>query len=137
MMSPEVIRSLSAEAALKAARLHKLPLMIEEDDLLLDDERLVDFLERMPFLGDYITEGYERVDACDQEALAGIPRAQHYKALFVDASGWGTEFEPALTLMEFAKAVRALGPDYGYALAEHGMFQVNIWVYRKVEVDHA
>lgn len=137
MMSPEVIRSMSAEAALKASRLHKRPLMIEEDDLRLNDEHLVEFMRRMPFLGDYVPEGYERVDACDQEALAGMPRAQHYKALFVDASEWGTEFEPALTLMEFAKAVRALGPGYGYALAEHGQFQVNIWVYRKTEVDRA
>ena len=131
MMSPEVIRSLSAEAARKAARDRKIPLMVQPDDLLVDDTALVKFVSRCPFLGDYQPKGYERVSAKTLEQLG--PKARLYETLFVDMTGWGSEGEPALTLREFAKAIRALGPGYGYALYEHGQFQANIDVYREVK----
>lgn len=130
MMSPEVIRSISAEAARKAARAHRRPLVIESDDLLLDDAKLVGFLGKMPFLGDYLPAGWELMDMREVEALD--PKARCYKTLFVDGSGWGDIAEPALTREEFAKAVRALGPGHGFGLADMGQFQANVWVYREV-----
>lgn len=131
MMSPEAIRSLSAEAARKAARDRKIPLMVQPDDLLVDDTELVRFVSRCPFLGYYQPKGYERVSAKTLEQLA--PKARHYETLFVDMTGWGGESEPALTLREFAKAIRALGPGYGYALYDHGQFQANVDIYREVQ----
>lgn len=131
MMSPEVIRSLSAEAARKAARARRIPLMVQPDDLMVDDTALVKFVSRCPFLGDYLPKGYERVSAKTLEQLD--PKARHYETLFVDTTGWGSESEPALTLRGFAKAIRALGPGYGYAIYDRGQFQANIDIYREVK----
>lgn len=130
MMSPEVIRSISAEAARKAAKARKLPLMVEADDLLVDDNRLVRHVSKCPFLGDYLPAGYERVNARDLEQLP--PKARHYNTLFVDMTGWGSTGEPAITLQEFAQVVRTLGPGYGYGIADQGQFQVNVYIYREV-----
>ena len=130
MMSPEVIRSMSAEAAAKAARQRKTPLIVEQDDLLLDDAHLRDYLGKLPFLGDYTPAGWKRESAREQATLDGMPKAQRYASLFVDMTGHGYEREPALTWREFVAAVRALGPGWGYGIADMGQFQCNVWVYR-------
>lgn len=42
---------------------------------------------------------------------------------FVDSSGWGTENEPALTINQFLKKVKA---GRYYAIIEAGQFQVHV-----------
>ena len=49
--------------------------------------------------------------------------------LFVDNSGWGREGEPALTLDQFTRKIKA---GYGYATIGHGQFQVWVGVFKKI-----
>jgi len=47
---------------------------------------------------------------------------------FVDSSGWGQEDEPALTLGQFLKKIKA---GRYYAIIEAGQFQVHVGEYVK------
>ncbi len=49
--------------------------------------------------------------------------------LFVDSSGFGDEGEPALTIDQFTKKIKA---GYGYATIEQGQFQVHVGVFKKI-----
>ena len=117
MMHPAEIARLSREASLKARRAHRLPLVVEIEDLkYLDDRGLFSLVARAPFLGEsYIPSGWA---LCDRQ-------------LFVDTSGFGMDYEPALSWSQLAKAVRELGPGVGYGIIHAGQFQAYLGVYRK------
>ncbi len=107
MMSPSYIAELSRQAARKAAREKKYPLLVEQGDidachLLLERGQLPHL--GIPFIGDWRPRGYKPV---------GEP-------LFVDSSGFGSASEPALTQREFVARLRA---GYAYAVIEAGQFQ--------------
>ena len=108
MMSLATIRDISAKAARKAARAHKVPLTVEQDDLN-NTHFLWEHLRAMPFIGDYVPKGYKRV-----------------QVFFVDATGFGEPGEPALTQGEFLRKVRA---GHAYAIIEAGQFQVYVGEY--------
>jgi hypothetical protein len=111
MMSPETINSLSREAAKKAAKEKKIPYSYFD----VDDTQQVPF--PFPFLGDYIPKGWKLVDE-----------------LFVDASGFGAEDEPALTVRSFLALLKKDvedGNPYGYAITQAGQFQVYVGRYKK------
>jgi hypothetical protein len=67
----------------------------------------------MPFLGDYVPEGWQMVDD-----------------YFVDSSGFGREGELALTLGQFDQIVQE-HVGSGWAIVEAGEFQVVIGRYVK------
>lgn len=104
MMSLESIRSMAEEAAVEAARESKQPYVAFEDK----DTGVF----RCPFLGDYIPDGWEETDE-----------------LFVDASGFGADDEPALTKEQFINKVKS---GYGYAVSQAGQFQVYVRVFKRV-----
>ena len=130
MMSIEAIRSESRRAARRSASQGLGPLVIERDDMDLSDEALFAHLRAIPFLGDRTPRGFQLVDCRKKEAWLGS-KASSYRSLFVDQSGFGSDFEPALTIPEFVKAVRALGAGYAYSVEDAGPFQVNIRVMRR------
>jgi hypothetical protein len=131
MMSAELIRHISDEAAYKASREHKTPLVIFDALFAADD------LPHVPFLGSYVPTGW-RVASWDELPM---PRnvwlsANDRSAYFmVDASGWGNHGEPALTFDEFVKYVQDVyGLDrrtLGLAIIEQGQFQVIVQWYVK------
>ncbi len=110
MMSGAQIAELSRQAARKAAREKKYPLLVEQGDIdacqLLLERGQVPHLG-IPFIGDWRPRGYKPV---------GEP-------LFVDSSGFGSEREPALTQRQFVAKLRA---GYAYAVIEAGQFQVYV-----------
>jgi hypothetical protein len=110
MMSAAAIRNISRQAAARAARNHQTPFIMEQEDL--DETGRV--LRHIPFLGNYLPKGFEKVDE-----------------YFVDSSGFGKEGEPALTFRQFCAKVRQNGSGYGYGITEAGQFQVYIGVYSK------
>ena len=109
MMDPRIIHENALKAARKAARLKKIPLVIEAEDLpLLAGDKPVG--GGFPFLGDYVPKGWTRTE----------------NTYFVDSSGWGGSGELALTLKQLlAKVV----PGRGYAVVEAGQFQVYVAEY--------
>ncbi len=114
MMSGAAIAELSRQAAVKAAREHKRPLIVEQDDLdacaaALAAGRVPNL--GIPFIGSYRPRGYRPV---------GEP-------LFVDSSGFGAPGEPALTQAEF---VRKLRVGFAYAVVEAGQFQCYVQEFR-------
>lgn len=109
MMSAQQIVQMSREAAAKAAKRNLVPLRVEQEDM----DNLRHYLRYMPFLGDYVPEGYEL-----------------YDEYFVDSSGFGQEGEPALTQEQFFAKVKA---GKYYAIVESGEFQVVIGEYRRTE----
>lgn len=74
--------------------------------------------ERIPNFGDYRPKDWVLLD--------------EPKPFFVDASGYGSEGEPALTMGQFRRALTQLvkeHPEYGYAVISSGQFQVHVGVF--------
>jgi len=73
----------------------------------------------------------------DGERLIGIPfvgnksfkKWREIDNLFVDSSGFGRSGEPALTIDEFHKQIKA---GFAYGVTEAGQFQVNVGVFEKI-----
>ena len=108
-MSSEQIREISSEMARKAKGNKVVPIMITADNLnLLYDQKI-----KIPFLGDYVPEGWNLEDE-----------------IFVDSSGFGSEGEPAKTWRAFCSYVSE-HLDRGYAVSQVGAFQVYVRIYRK------
>jgi len=90
---------------------------------------LGDHAPAIPFLGDYVPKGYRRVDAPNPPRLMGCEDGY----LFVDASGWGADDEPALTQAQF-QAYAEAHPGLLFGVTEAGQFQVVVGVYQKGEL---
>lgn len=108
MMSAELIRRMSRESGLRAAREGKTVFVVTREDLLdwraMLSAGTLDGLS-FPFLGDHRPKGYERVDT-----------------YFVDGTGFGPPEEPAITFVELVREKLKCG--YGYAIIGRGRFQV-------------
>lgn len=96
MMSLSLIRKMSNEAAYQAAQDDLEPLTIHEPSEIRE----------IPTLGYHLPEGWRPL-----------------RVLFADATGWGREDEPALTLAQLQATVI---PGLAYAICEAGQFQVRI-----------
>lgn len=130
MMSLSMIESITRSAARKAAKEKKLPVMFSQR--MIDAMRGGDYSRFgiVPFLGTHLPKGWKRV-SLQPEADAGergvyMGDNKGFGAYFVDASGFGGENEPALSVRQFANK---LSPDFAYAIVEAGQFQVKIGVY--------
>ncbi len=126
-MSLALINQLSREAAVKARRAKREPLFLYPEDLeALENGRLT-----VPFIGDYVAKGWERVDNVDQLGLTQTHGVYDW-GLFVDHSGFGSYGEPAMRRSEFLCIAEELACR-GYALAavEQGQFQTSVGVFRR------
>ena len=113
MLSYSSIREAAQEAAQEAQEAGKLPASMRE----FTSRDPLQFIRTIPFLGDYVPEGWE---------VAG-------ESYMVDSSGLGSEGEPALTIGKFARRLETLkksGENYGLAIVEAGQFQVVIQEYK-------
>lgn len=109
MLSLECIQSESRKAERKAAREHKRPYIVTEDQLArwqAGEFRGFPF----PYTGGHTPRGYKKTEE-----------------YFVDSSGFGAPGELALTVREFISKIK---PGYAYALSEVGQFQVYVQEYR-------
>ena len=134
MMSTQMINELSRRAAVKAARAHRAPLVVEELDVA--DGSVGSLLRGIPSFGDYRPKSWTLVPRADLKEPASLRagRLDHLGCnedyVFVDASGFGEEGEPALTFDEFI-ALASANPGLGWAIVEQGQFQVVIGAFRK------
>lgn len=111
MMSPETIRSMTHKAGLKAAQNDKRPYNFWDDQIAamkveMANGNIPDAIRRIPNLGEHVPDDMEVVDT-------------H----FVDASGFGADDEPALTVEQF---INVLDSSRSYAITSVGQFQVYI-----------
>jgi len=106
MLDMASIRRMSQKAAVRAAREHRKPYILEQDDFIEPE------LVRFPFLGTYVPKGWVMV-----------------KTFFVDSSGFGDESEPSLTHDQF---IKKLTVGRGYAIIEAGEFQVYVGEFVKI-----
>lgn len=111
MMSLATIKAVNREHAQEAARNGRTPFVYFS---VVEVDQTDGF--PFPFFGDYRPDGWEMVDT-------------H----FVDATGWGTEDEPALTVEQFRRVIRDSIGDHaanretvGWAVIEAGQFQVRV-----------
>lgn len=117
MMSPEYINYLSNKAAIEAA---------------VNASAAGDLIAPLE-----VTNVYE-VNAWESSRRFPIPnlgalRPAGWKLIddwLVDASGFGSESEPALTIRQLASRLRDnIGKGYAYAIVEQGQFQIVIGVF--------
>lgn len=117
MFSPEYLQQLSRDAAKKAARANKKPYVIF-------NREEIDSYPPFPFpnLGDHRPKGWTKRE----------------DDLFVDASGFGAEGEPALTVGQFMSALRRLTAEaakesktIGFAIVQEGQFQAYVGVFER------
>lgn len=127
MLSSADIIEMQRDAAAAAAQAKQEPLMVWPQDV--GD---LNAIRAMPFLGDYLPAGWERVDPDtikpnrtrhSANTVDGVP------SLWVDASGFGGPGELAMTIQEF---VDWIVPNYGYAITVSGQFQIGVGVFRRV-----
>lgn len=109
MWGGSMIRDIQRNAAAKAAREKKTPLIVWPEDVETWKSRPAEVT--FPFLGDYVPKGW----VLERE-------------LFVDRSGMGRPGELAMTWEQFLSEVQ---PGMGYAGIELGQFQCYIGEYRK------
>jgi hypothetical protein len=112
------IRKLAEEAAWYAQRDGLRPVLASE---VLMNWRLRHRFN-IPFLGDYIPDGWEQVHEDHQ--------------LFVDTTGTARPGEQTLTQQEFLQRVRDLASGdeaYAFGVVEQGQFQVLVATYRRKE----
>ena len=112
MMSLEAIRRLNNEIAVEAADRDLVPYVPYDADE-------VDYWPPIPFpnLGYLQPDGWEKTDS----------------EWFVDKTGHGHDWEPALTVEQFKKELRAYiaeNPGHGFAITEEGEFQVYVTAFR-------
>lgn len=105
MMSLGTIHAMSAEAARKAKSKNLRPYIVRNKNLSTPFP--------FPNFGDYRPKGWELVDT-----------------LFCDASGFGSEGEPALTVEQLRDRLQI---GYGYALIEVGQFQAYVGEFKQVK----
>lgn len=131
MMSLETIRSMSKQAARRSREAGLEPLLVRDHDRGVLEEHL----RHIPNLGDRCPRGWKRVPACSlTDSLSGLvpfggKEAHHY--IEVDASGWGSPDELALTFGQFCQWVSEAPGELGYAIVEQGQFQVVIGVFKR------
>lgn len=116
MMGLAEIKRLNAEATERSTRRRAVPYVptaAHRAELAKGNLSVT----RIPFLGDYVPEGWEKKD--DDR--------------YVDISGFGSDNEPALSQRQFARSIADDPEDTGYALTEHGQFQGYVASYRKKE----
>ncbi len=120
------IEEMQREAAAIAANNKHEPFMLHPEDV-----GNIKVLRLLPFIGDHLPEGWERVEPDSIKPNRTRPFSNMLDGvgmLWVDSSGLGREDEPAMTMREFAAwAV----PNYGYAITVAGQFQVGIGVFRR------
>jgi hypothetical protein len=109
MLSVEYIVSERQKEAKRASRQHRVPYIVEREDIAS--------MPPFPFpkLGIYVPKGWKLTDT-----------------YFVDSSGWGEEGESALTAKQLLSKLKV---GYGYALREVGEFQVVVGEYLKDGTD--
>tara|TARA_B100000609_G_C17046984_1_gene346903 strand:- start:372 stop:695 length:324 start_codon:yes stop_codon:yes gene_type:complete len=106
MMSLATLQYVNQEIAAKAAAEGRTPYVVWPGE--------VDAWPPFPFpnIGDYEPEGWELVES-----------------YFVDKTGRGYDWEPALSLKQFKQKIK---PGFGYAVIEEGEFQVVIGQFKKL-----
>lgn len=152
MLSTRTIIDFQRQAAARAAKQKKQPLVLFNVDTVAGDVRHV------PNLGTYLPKGWRRVidgaaptsidaaivGALDRKALSG---SRHWAGhtvpedlrLFVDKGGWGDGDEPALTLDQLVSNLRSVldavagRASIGIGIVEEGQFQLYLGVFVKKE----
>ena len=112
MMSLEVLRAVNAEIAQQAAREGLVPYVPASAD-----EATTPFF--CPNIGTLKPRGWRKAGA----------------SWFVDKTGHGETWEPALTWKEFRRQLAGYilrHPGHGFAITEEGEFQVVISAFRRV-----
>lgn len=118
MMSLEVLIAVNEEIAAEAAAKNLRPHVPSR-------QANVARWKKFPFpnLGYYVPDGWEKV-----------------RTWFVDKTGHGYEWEPALTHKQFRGALQdyiEANPDHGYAIVEEGEFQLVIGAFKREPIANA
>ena len=140
MMDLDTIKALNDEALERAEENGDEPLQLNEHDR----EELKDSfgkLSSMPMLGDYIPNGWSKVDINDYKDYLEVPewwwgcKLLSKGDLWCDSSGLGRENEPSLTMDEFRNIVNQLldiNQNFGFGLYSTGQFQAGVRVFRQI-----
>ena len=115
MMSLTVIRQINEEIAAEAAQAERLPYVPW-------DAEEVEHWKRCPVpnLGYFQPPGWERLEA----------------SWFIDKTGVGLDWEPALTWKQFRRRLAqyvADNPGHGFGIVEEGEFQCVVAAFRPVD----
>lgn len=137
MMSIASMNAAADRAAARAKRENLLPMM-PGTRAAESAERMAERLRSTPFIGTHRPDSLRLVQRSElklpesmrYDRLSGLACKAPY--LFVDSSGLGAPYEPALTHREFVELAMA-NPLLRYAIVEAGQFQVVIGVFAEKE----
>lgn len=114
MFSASTIAQFQEEAAARAKAARKEPFVFFQPEDVNEDS-----VRHIPNLGTYIAPGWE---ALEEEVW------------FVDKSGFGADYEPALTIPRFVEQLKQYVEEHdgdGFGIVEEGPFQIYIQAFRK------
>ena len=134
MMTPRMLKHLTAMQSRKAAELRRPPVMIFSEETALEDAG------RALWLGEYPHPRWQRARHTDyKEALepwhhAALSMADDWLWLYIDNSGWGEDGEAALSYNKLgvllpALVERADGRTLGVGIVDEGQFQCHLGLY--------
>ena len=134
MMDQATAQSMAHDQAAKAAREGHVPFLVWQEDL--DNINISKVCQAMPFLGDYLPEGWARVSLEAESDRKGVKMDDNdgFGAYFVDSSGMGADYEPAIPADRLVKEY--LEPGFGYAIVQAGQFQVKIGKFKKDKITY-
>jgi len=135
-MTPETLRQLIAIQSRHAAELRRAPAVIH------DVETALETVMHAPWLGEYLHQRWARArhssykDALHPWHYAALSMDDDWLWLYCDASGWGEDGEPALSVRDLELAlVRMVGRArerrymLGVGFVEMGLFQSYLGFY--------
>jgi hypothetical protein len=111
MMSLETLRAVNARATRQALANKAKPFEVTQKDI---DNGLADL--RIPFIGDRTPRGWKLAESEDW---------------FIDTSGFGADYEPALSVGQMKARILEKGPGFAYGLSEVGQFQGYLRVFTR------
>lgn len=101
MYDIETIIAMEQKAARKAKRHGLKPVVLRSD---VHTANTIEQLHEIPFTGSYVPKGWKLI-----------------KSYMVDSSGFGSDYEPALTIDAFLKSIKI---GVGYAIIKVAQFQI-------------
>jgi len=130
MLSNHTMHEITNAAADLARRERKVPHIFTAPEVAVLNSGHLTPLGAIPFIGNYIPAGWERLDLETEKNVDGIAHDQSVRSMprhfFVDSSGCDKTGR-AMSDKRFAELVK---PGVGYAVIEAGEFQICIGAFR-------
>lgn len=139
MMDSATMDELQSKSAYHARVNNIKPKMFSEDEIFKMSDGDISVLRDIPDLGHYRPQGWKRFNIIEiknklKHKYKILNNNKNHGTLFCDASGFGCNDEPAMTVYECLETIQELDhikKNLGYGIVRTGQFQIELGVFAK------